>query len=82
MVFCTGCDGCGCVELGRWDSRPSSTQTSNRDQKSTTSTELFMTFATVSRQTSNIKSKEISALSLLTLLNPSSQIKNLAVDTP
>jgi hypothetical protein len=41
-----------------------------------------MTFATVSRQTSNIKSKEISALSLLTLLNPSSQIKNLAVDTP
>jgi hypothetical protein len=41
-----------------------------------------MNFARVSRQTSSFKSKEVTALSLLTLLNPLSQIKNLAVDTP
>ena len=35
--------------------------TSNTDRKSTTLIEIFMTFASVSRQTSRIKSKEVKA---------------------
>jgi hypothetical protein len=35
MVFCTGCDGCGCVELGRKPSVPAPHTHSHHNQCST-----------------------------------------------